>query len=329
MVTESQVRELTLDREGEHVEFKRSLCANAVIGEYAVGIGNEGGGWLLMGITDDEPRRVVGIKPLEESDIQQIRRSVFDSTNIRIEAEVVAMPEGTVLAVKIPGRLPGQLFSTKDGKFLMRVGEDLRGMTQVEIANILRESAAPASNALPNAALTSKLEQLAKEHALVRLNPVVPATRGFDRFSVQECNITSGSLVVKKQSSMQSIHIPLSRVTEAFSGATPADPHTLVLRGRLQWLTPEERWEFFPEEPTTQEERTLGFAKQSSDYDDRARTVGGLMTSKGAHVGFINQNRLAEYLGKGGEIIYDSDGLYFKKDDLPYPQVLVMNRGKQ
>ena len=32
MVTESQVRELMLDREGEHVEFKRSLCANAVIG---------------------------------------------------------------------------------------------------------------------------------------------------------------------------------------------------------------------------------------------------------------------------------------------------------
>jgi hypothetical protein len=61
----------------------------------------------------------------------------------------------------------------------------------------------------------------------------------------------------------------------------------------------------------TQEERTLGFAKQSSDYDDRARTVGGLMTSKGAHVGFINQNKLAEYLSKGGEIIYDSDGLYF------------------
>jgi hypothetical protein len=202
-------------------------------------------------------------------------------------------------------------------------------MTQVEIANILRESAAATSDAPPKAALISKLEQFARDHALVRLNPVIPASRSFDRFNVEECNVTSGSLVVKKQSSMQSIHIPLSRVTEAFSGATPADPHTLVLRGRLQWLTPEERWGFFPEEPTTQEERTLGFAKQSSDYDDRARTVGGLMTSKGAHVGFINQNRLAEYLSKGGEIIYDSDGQYFKKDDLPYPQFLVMNRRKQ
>ena len=105
-------------------------------------------------------------------------------------------------------------------------------------------------------------------------------------------------------------------------------PKRLSSRGRLQWLTPEERWVFFPEEPTTQEERTLGFAKQSSDYDDRARTVGALMTSKGAHVGFINQNKLAEYVSKGGEIIYDSDGLYFKKNDLPYPQVLVMNRRK-
>lgn len=220
------------------------------------------------------------------------------------------------------------MFLSQALAFLMRVGEDLRGMTQVEIASILREAEPPLSNTAPNAVLISKLERLAKEKAVVRLSPLVPSTRSFDRFNVQECDVTSGSLVVKKQSSMQDIHIPLSRIVELFPGA-PQDPHTLGIRGKLQWLTPEESWKFFPDEPTTQEERTLGFSKQSSDYDTRATTVGALMTSKGAHVGFINTNRLAEYLSNGGEIIYDSDGLYFKKENLPYPQILVMNRRRR
>ena len=117
---------------------------------------------------------------------------------------------------------------------------------------------------------------------------------------------------------MQHVHIPLSRIVEVLS-STPPDVQTLVARGRIQWLTPLEEWKFFPEEPTTQEERTLGFPKQSSDRDTRAATVAGLMTSKGAHVGFINQNRLAEYLSNSGEIIYDADDLYFKKEDFPHP----------
>ena len=56
------------------------------------------------------------------------------------------MSESPVLAVKIPSRLRGQLFSTQDGKFLMRVGEDLRGMSQVEIAAVLKEAEPPAAS---------------------------------------------------------------------------------------------------------------------------------------------------------------------------------------
>jgi len=153
----------------------------------------------------------------------------------------------------------------------------------------------------------------------------VRSTRAFDLFTVQECDIDSDVLVVMKQSSMHYVHIPLGRITELLSSG-PRDPHTLVLRGRIQWLTPIEQWRFFPEEPTTQEQRSLGFAKRSGDNDMRARTVSALILSKGAQVGFLNQDRLAGYLSDNGEVIYDADGLYFRKEDRPYPQLLVMKR---
>jgi predicted HTH transcriptional regulator len=140
MITESQLRELMQNEEGQHLEFKQSLCDWKEIGEYAVGLGNEGGGRLFMGITNKKPRRIVGIKPPTEKEIQQLQRSVWDSMNIRIETELITTSEGTVLGISIPSRLPGQLFHTKDGNFLMRVGEDLRGMSQVEIAAVLKES---------------------------------------------------------------------------------------------------------------------------------------------------------------------------------------------
>jgi len=44
-----------------------------------------------------------------------------------------------VLALRIPGRPRGQIFSTRSGKYLMRSGEGLRGMTLTEIEAIRTE----------------------------------------------------------------------------------------------------------------------------------------------------------------------------------------------
>lgn len=137
---EAGLRRLMNERdEGEQLEFKRGRIDDKAIAEYAVGIGNEGGGWLLMGITDRRPRGIVGVARTTERDLQRLRDSLFDSTGIRVGVRVVSTSEGSVLAIRIPGRPKGQVFHTKSGKYLRRSGEGLRGMAFEEIDRIRGE----------------------------------------------------------------------------------------------------------------------------------------------------------------------------------------------
>ncbi|MFN7954354.1 MAG: ATP-binding protein [bacterium] len=132
-VTEAVLRRWLTDPEGERLELKSTLLSRKEIAEYAVAIGNEGGGWLVMGVTNRPPRRVVGVDPPSAAQSQTIQNSVLDATGIRVEIGQIATEEGTVVAIRIPGRPRGQVFSTRSGKYLMRAGETLRGMTLAEI----------------------------------------------------------------------------------------------------------------------------------------------------------------------------------------------------
>ena len=140
LLDEVELRRLmTEPTEGEHLEFKRALLGRKEIGEYAVGIGNEGGGWLILGVSDRRPRKIVGIELPDASELQRIRDAVFDSGGVRVDLAPISTAEGDVLAVRVPSRPRGQLFFTKGGKFLMRTGEVLRGMTFAEITRIRAE----------------------------------------------------------------------------------------------------------------------------------------------------------------------------------------------
>ncbi len=146
-LTEAELKRLLAGEEDEHVEFKESFLSRKEIGEYAVGIGNEGGGWLVMGVTNKKPRRIAGMAEPSAEDRQRLLDGVLDATGIRIGLNPFRMVGGFVLAVRIPGRPRGQIFHTKTGKFLMRAGEGLRGMSVGEIERIRAEELAAADYA--------------------------------------------------------------------------------------------------------------------------------------------------------------------------------------
>lgn len=125
--------------EDEHIEFKEKLPAPERIADYAVGIGNCGGGLLIVGVTDTIPRQIVGIPRPNETDLHRIKTSIHNSTGVRIELNLVESDGTCVLAVGIPPRPRGHVFCTQTGKYLTRVGESLVGIPPAEVARMLAE----------------------------------------------------------------------------------------------------------------------------------------------------------------------------------------------
>lgn len=140
---EASLRALIDKPETDGLEFKSKILSHSAIADYVVGIGNSGGGFLIMGVTNKPPRRICGLEEFGAEALQKLRRSVYDSTSIRVELETVGTKEGFVLGVRVPPCPPGTVFHTRDGKYLIRVGEDLVGLSTDEVRARLNESQPP------------------------------------------------------------------------------------------------------------------------------------------------------------------------------------------
>ena len=152
------IEELKLMRESEdHVEFKKGEHGNVsynggdkqnpkdrrrcILG-YVIALCNEGGGRMVIGMHDDYPHRVVGTKQSLNA-LGQLESSIYNDTGIRPDVyELYENPDqnqGRVLIIEVPGRPVGKVFKFEDVP-LMRVGEDLKPMSDAMYLKILQES---------------------------------------------------------------------------------------------------------------------------------------------------------------------------------------------
>lgn len=138
-MTEEELRDLLAYPESEVVECKPGIPSRREIAEYAVGIGNSGGGWLIMGVSDRVPRTILSAEMPSPEEMARIRESVADSAQIHISLEIVPTSDGPILAAGMPSRPRGIPFHTRDGKYLIRLGDGLRGMTLEQLDAIRRE----------------------------------------------------------------------------------------------------------------------------------------------------------------------------------------------
>ncbi len=70
-MTEQELRDLPASPENEVVECKPGIPSRREIAEYAVGIGNAGGGRLIMGVSD-RVQRVGKAKPYQVKQLLQL-----------------------------------------------------------------------------------------------------------------------------------------------------------------------------------------------------------------------------------------------------------------
>lgn len=108
---------------------------------YVIAFCNEQGGYLVLGMEDAYPHKVVGTKQ-SEGQIGELESNIYRDTQIRPTIyelyENETTKEGRVLVIDIPPRPIGKLFRFEDVP-LMRVGEELKPMSDEMIFQILRE----------------------------------------------------------------------------------------------------------------------------------------------------------------------------------------------
>ncbi len=129
---------LSVRSEDEHLEFKaaENRYDFEELVDYCVALANEGGGRMILGVTDRIPRRVVGTKAFDVP--ERTVAGIYERIGLKVTFDEVAHPNGRVLVFNVPSRPVGQPVHYK-GRYLMRAGDELVPMSPDQLRRIVAE----------------------------------------------------------------------------------------------------------------------------------------------------------------------------------------------
>ena len=151
--TPERFRQWLAEPEGARLEFKeaRTRFDFDKLVQYCVALANEGGGQIVLGVSDRRPRHVVGTAAFDEPG--RTEAGLHQRLSHRIPVEELRLPEGRVLVVHVPPRLPGTAWQI-DGRYLKRAGDELTSLGDAELKAIFAETGTDFSAEIcPGAAL--------------------------------------------------------------------------------------------------------------------------------------------------------------------------------
>ena len=125
-------------KEDEHLEFKEakeSFDFEKLV-KYCVALANEGGGCMILGVTDKKPRKIVGTRAF--LNLERTKAGLIERLHLRVSVEEIHDPLGRVLTFEVPSRPIGMAVQYK-GAYWMRGGEDLVPMTPDLLKRIFDE----------------------------------------------------------------------------------------------------------------------------------------------------------------------------------------------
>jgi ATP-dependent DNA helicase RecG len=125
--------------EGSRIEFKEASGGFSFddLAKYCVALANEGGGNIVLGVTDKRPRRVVGTRAFSEPG--RTEAGLFDRLGHHVSIEEYRHEGRRVLIVHVPSRLPGTAWQV-NGTFWMRTGDALVPMSDERLRKIHNET---------------------------------------------------------------------------------------------------------------------------------------------------------------------------------------------
>lgn len=157
MTSNEQIALWLAEPEGERIEFKaasNNFHFEKLV-DYCVALANEGGGKIILGVTDRRPRAVVGTAAFAEPG--RTEAALYERLSHRIPLEEAQYTGKRMLIVHVPGRLPGTAWGY-GGRYLRRAGDDLVPIPPNELRAMFAE-AGPDYSAEPTAAMLADLSQ--------------------------------------------------------------------------------------------------------------------------------------------------------------------------
>lgn len=135
----TQLQQWLLEPEGQCLEFKEAKQRYDFekLLKYCVALANEGGGTMVLGVTDKRPRRIVGTQAFDEPG--RTEAGLHQKLGHRIPVEELLLPEGRVVIVHVPPRLPGTAWEI-DGRYFKRAGDDLAALSGQELRDMFAET---------------------------------------------------------------------------------------------------------------------------------------------------------------------------------------------
>jgi len=148
--------------EGEHFEFKeaKNRFSFDKLAKYCCALANEGGGKMILGVTDKRPRRIVGTRAFQQP--ENTRRSLMEQIPLRIDISAVNHAGRRILVFDVPSRPVGVPVKYK-GIYWARKGDALVAMSEDRLRAIFSEAGHDFSADICPAAVMHDLDQGAIE----------------------------------------------------------------------------------------------------------------------------------------------------------------------
>lgn len=138
-ISVEQVHSWLGSREDEHLEFKEASenYSFEKLVKYCAALSNEGGGSIVLGVTNSIPRSVVGTRAFQ--DVGRTKARVIEKLRLRIDADELSYSGKRILVFTSPPRPIGVPISV-DGVYWMRADENLVFMTPDMLRRIFDET---------------------------------------------------------------------------------------------------------------------------------------------------------------------------------------------
>ena len=152
--TPRDLERLLAQPEGPSLECKEAKGSfnDDKLRRYLCALANEGGGHVILGVTDKRPRRVVGSRafPNVQADVRRIRESLRPPPSV--EAVEITHSDGRVVVFEVGSRARGQVVRFERVRWV-RDGESLTDMDDARLRQILLEQTDVTAEPCPDARL--------------------------------------------------------------------------------------------------------------------------------------------------------------------------------